>query len=162
MSRMNRNFVFAYAFLVILPLVGLAGILKSGRSLTAPVSIDGQWILQADPAQLDSLPCGKLFDQAIMISQSGERFVLSFPNGPKITALGILDDTTLRATFTQPESSSKTNCTPESQVSMLATVARRADGGFLSGRLFVPSCATCPSVAFRAHRQAPARLSGGQ
>src|SRR5208283_757233 len=46
MSRTNRNFVFAYTFLVILPLAGLAGILKTGRNLTAPVSIDGVWILQ--------------------------------------------------------------------------------------------------------------------
>jgi hypothetical protein len=163
MSRTNRNFVFAYAFLVILPLAGLAGILKSGRSLTAPVSIDGVWILQVDPAQLDSLPCGKLLaaipDTTVVISQSGGSFVLSFPSGPKITASGTLDGTTLRASITSPESSSETSCT--NQLSMLATVERRADANFLVGALSAPSCPTCPSAGFHAERQAAATPKGG-
>src|ERR1700682_1969337 len=128
MSRTNRNFVFAYAFLVILPLVGLAGILKSGRNLTAPVSIDGVWTVYVDPAQLDSLPCGKVLasipDKAILISQSGRSFVLSFPSGPKVVASGTLDGTTLRATLT-PLESSETSCTDARQLAMLATVVRR-------------------------------------
>src|ERR1700675_4660309 len=98
MFHNNRNFVFAYAFLVVLPLVGLAGILKSGRRLTAPVWIDGVWSLQVDSAQLNSLPCGKVLaaipDKAIAISQSGRSFVLSFPSAPKLTASGTLDGAT--------------------------------------------------------------------
>lgn len=168
MSRTNRNFVFAYAFLVILPLAGLAGILKSGRSLTAPVSIDGEWILQVDPAQLDSLPCGKFLatipDKAMVISQSGKSFVLSFPSGPKIIASGTLGGATLRATLTQAESSREVNCTGERQLSLFATVERKTDGTFLSGALSVPDCASanCPSVAFRAQRQATVTPRGGQ
>jgi len=165
MSRTNRNFVFAYAFLVILPLAGLAGILKSGRSLTAPVSIDGQWILQVDPAQLNALPCGKVLaaipDNAIAISQSGKSFVLSFPGGPKVTASGTLDGTTLRATLTSTESSSETSCMGAHQLSLLATVERRADASFLQGALSVPNCLTCTSVAFHAERQAAATPKEG-
>jgi hypothetical protein len=165
MSRTNRNFVFAYAFLVILPLVGLAGILKSGRSLTAPVSIDGLWILQVDPAQLDALPCGKVLaaipEKAIVISQSGKSFVLSFPGGPKATASGTLDGTTLRATLSSPESSSETSCLGARQLSVLATVARRADASFLQGTLSVPNCLTCTSAGFHAERQAAATLKEG-
>jgi|HubBroStandDraft_4_1064222.scaffolds.fasta_scaffold34910_2 hypothetical protein len=165
MSRTNRNFVFAYAFLVILPLVGLAGILKSGRSLTAPVSIDGAWIVQVDSAQLDSLPCGNVLtaipDKAMVISQSGKSFVLSFPSGPKVTASGTLDGTTLRASITSPESSSETSCTGTPQLSLVATVDRRAESSFLVGALSAPSCPTCASVGFRAERQAAGAPKGG-
>jgi hypothetical protein len=163
MSRTNRNFVLAYAFLVILPLAGLAGILKGGRRLTAPVSIDGAWIVQVDSAQLDSLPCGNVLtaipDKAMVISQSGKSFVLSFPSGPKITASGTLDGTTLRASITSPEPSSETSCT--NQLSMLATVDRRADANFLVGALSAPSCPTCASVGFHAERQAAGAPKGG-
>lgn len=165
MSRTNRNFVFAYAFLVILPLAGLAGILKSGRNLTAPVSIDGVWIVHVDPAQLDSLPCGKVLaaipDKAILISQSGRSFVVRFPSGPKVVASGTLDGTTLRATLTPPESSSETSCTGARQLAMLATVVRGADASSLVGALSVPNCPTCTSVAFHAERQAAATPKGG-
>jgi Kef-type K+ transport system membrane component KefB len=54
MSRSRRNFVFAYAFLVILPLAGLVGILRGGHNLKAPSPVDGVWNLHADPAQLVS------------------------------------------------------------------------------------------------------------
>jgi hypothetical protein len=157
MSRINRNFVLAYAFMVVLPLVGLAAILKSGRGLTAPVSIDGAWVFQADPVQLDTLPCGKIFspipDQAVVISQSGRSFVLSFPSGPTVTASGTLEGTTLRATLTPAESFSETNCTGTRELSMLATVERRGDGKSLVGALSAPNCPTCASVAFHAVAQ---------
>src|SRR5438105_389408 len=131
MFSANRNFVFAYAFLVILPLVGLAGILKGGRGLQAPASIDGLWTLQLDSGQLDSLPCGKVLaaipDQAILISQSGNSFVLSFPGAPKITASGALDGTTLRVSLNDMGASKKSGCAEGQAFTMLATVDRRAD-----------------------------------
>ncbi len=165
MSRTNMNFVFAYAFLVILPLVGLAGILKRGRSLTAPVSIDGIWSLQVDPAALDSLPCGKFLaaipEKTIVISQSGRSFVLSFAGEPKIAASGTLDGTTLRTSLTPSESSSETNCTGAPKWSMVASVDRRADSSFLEGALSAPNCATCAVVRFHAERQAAASPKGG-
>lgn len=164
MSSTNKNFVFAYAFLVILPLVGLAGILKSGRSLTAPVSIDGVWSLQVDSAQLDALPCGRILaaipDKTIAISQSGRSFVLTFPGGPRVNASGTLDGTTLRASFTPPESPSG-NCTGPRELSLLATVDRRADSSFLVGTVSVPNCPTCASIGFHAERQAAAMPKGG-
>jgi hypothetical protein len=165
MSGTNRNFVFAYAFLVILPLGGLAGILKSGRTLTAPISIDGMWIVQSDPAQPGSVSCGNILaaipDKAIAISQSGPSFVLSFPNGPKVLASGTLEGTTLRASLTSQESSSETSCMSPRQFSLLATVERRANASAMVGTLSVPDCPTCTPVAFHAERQAPAPRKGG-
>lgn len=165
MSGTNKKFIFAYAFLVVLPLLGLAGILKSGRSMQAPASIDGLWSLQLDSGQLDSLPCGKVLaavpDHAILISQSGDTFVLSFPGAPKITALGALDGTTLRASLNDVGASKESGCADGQPFTMLATVDRRADSTILAGTFSPTNCPTCASVGFRAERQAAASPKGG-
>ncbi len=46
MWRVNRNFAIAYALFVALPLLGLVGILKAGKTLTAP-----NWLSGAVPVQ---------------------------------------------------------------------------------------------------------------
>jgi hypothetical protein len=165
MSGTNRNFVFAYAFLVILPLIGLAGILKSGHSLKAPVSIEGAWNLHIDSAQLASLPCGTIIaaiaDKAFAISQSGKTFVVTFPSEAKMAGSGTLDGTTLQASLTAPESSSENNCSRGQHLALRATVNRRADSSFLIGTLSAPSCTTCASVSFQAEREAAAAPKGG-
>ena len=165
MSGTNGKFVFAYAFLVVLPLLGLAGILKSGRHLQAPASIDGLWSLQLDTRQLDSLPCGKVLaaipDSAILISQSGNSFVLSFPSAPKVTASGTLEGVTLRASLTDLGSSHESSCGDGHQYTLLATVDRRADSSLLAGTFSSANCPTCASVAFHAERQAAASPKGG-
>jgi hypothetical protein len=166
MAGYNRNFVLAYAVLVVLPLVGLAGILRAGRSLTAPVSIDGLWALRLDPAQIDSLPCGKVLaavpNQTIAIAQSGKSFVLSFPSGPKLTALGTLDGANLRVSLMWPTESSDSSCRGGSPLSLLASVDRKVDSNLLTGTLSLPNCQSCGSVGFRAERQAPATPKGGR
>ena len=48
MPHTNRNFVVAYILLVGLAVARLRGVLKSGRSLTAPISVDGTWKVEAD------------------------------------------------------------------------------------------------------------------
>ena len=165
MSGTNRKFIFAYAFLVVLPLLGLAGILKTGRGLQAPASIDGLWSLQLDSGQLDSLPCGKVLaaipDHAISISQSGNSFILSFPSAPKITASGALEGTTLRASLNDVEASKESDCPAGQPFTMLATVDRRADSRILAGTFSPTNCPTCPSVGFKAERQAAASPKGG-
>jgi len=165
MSGSNRNFVLAYVFLVILPLVGLAGILKAGRHVTAPVSIDGLWTVRVDSAQIASLPCGKALaaspNETIVIAQSGETFVLSFPSGPNLTASGTLEGTTLRASLTSPKESHDSSCASGTQLSLLASLDRRADSSLLTGTLSAPNCETCATVGFRAERQASAASKGG-
>jgi hypothetical protein len=165
MAGYNRNFVLAYVFLVILPLVGLAGILRAGRSLTAPVSIDGLWTVRLDPAQIDSLPCGKVVaappNQTIAIAQSGRSFVLSFPSGPKLTALGTLEGGNLRVSLMWPAESSDTSCAGGSPLSLLARVDRKIDSNLLTGTLSVPNCQSCTPVGFRAERQAQTSQKGG-
>jgi hypothetical protein len=165
MSAANRNFVLAYAFLVILPLVGLAGILKAGRNVTAPVFIEGLWTMRVDSAQIDSLPCGKalatLPDKTLAITQSGRSFVLTFPSGPKLTASGTLDGTSLRADLGGAAESSDSSCVTGREMLLLASVDRRVGSNLLTGTLSVPNCQSCASVGFQAERQAPATSKGG-
>jgi hypothetical protein len=159
MSGTNRKFVFAYTFLVILPLLGLAGILKNGRRLAAPPSIDGLWSVQVDPAQVDS-PCGKVLaaisDKTISISQSGSVLALSFPSTSKITSFGTLDGTTVRASLNLPQESSSESSCGGRKLSLLATIDRPAGSGPLVGTLSATDCPTCASARFRAERQSPA------
>ena len=165
MSGSNRNFVLAYAFLVILPLVGLAGILKAGRNVIAPVSIDGLWTVRVDSTQIDSLPCGKalaaLPDKTLAITQAGRNFVLSFPNDPKLTASGTLDGANLRADLMGTANSSDSSCVAGQQMLLLASVDRKVSSNLLAGTLSVPNCQSCASVGFHAERQAPAPPQGG-
>jgi hypothetical protein len=166
MSHTNRNFVFAYIFLVVLPLVGLAGILKAGRGMAAPVSIDGLWTMRADSAQVVSQPCDKVLadvsNKTIAIAQSGRSFVLSFPSEPKLTASGTLDGTNVRALLNWPAESYDSSCVGGRELSLLASVDRRVDSNLLTGTLSMPNCPSCAPVGFHAERQAPATPKGGR
>ncbi len=164
MSSTNRNFVFAYAFLVILPLAGLVGILRGGHNLKAPVSIDGVWNLRIDSAQLASLPCGKILaasSKSIAISQSGRSFVLSLPGTPNLAGSGTLDATTLQAEIASQESSAE-SCPRGQQIALVANVDRRVNASTMQGSLSVANCPTCAHVNFQAGRQTPAAPQGGQ
>jgi hypothetical protein len=160
MSHSSRNFVIAYALLVALPLVGLIGILKSGRKLTAPISVDGLWQLQADRVRLAALPCGKTLaenpDTALAISQSGKNFTLNLSNGPKSIASGVLEGTTLKASIVpSPAWSAEAGCGDGRALSLVATVDPKADPRALVGRLSVDNCSSCAAVEFHAVRQSP-------
>jgi hypothetical protein len=166
MSHTNRNFVIAYATLVILPLFALAGILRTGRTVKAPVSVDGTWNLRLDSADLYSLPCGKTLaatpGKALTVSQSGTSFVLAFANGPRMAATGTLDGTTLRASLTPlSEWSSEAGCGAGRQLSLLATVDPSTQPKSMSGKLSVADCSSCTTVRLYAFQQtAPASREG--
>jgi hypothetical protein len=165
MSNSNRNFIIAYILLVGLPVAGLVGVLKSGRKLTAPISVDGVWQLQADPVQLAALPCGKSLahtqETALAISQSGRNFTLSLTNDPKSTASGVVEGSTLRATVAPSAAwSEEAGCGPGRELSLVATVNPKADPRSLLGMLSVNNCPACASVEFRAVRLAPPAKKG--
>src|SRR5258708_33427261 len=107
MSHTNRNFIIAYIVLVGLPIVCLAGALKSGRTLTPPISVDGAWTLQPDPVQLAALPCAKSLvsvqDTTLAISQSGKNFTLSLASRPKSIGSGRIEGTKLTASLIPPD-----------------------------------------------------------
>jgi hypothetical protein len=161
-SHPNRNFVLAYIFLVGLPVVGLLGVLKNGRTLRAPHSIDGIWQFQADADQLALLPCGRVFAEnpnlALAVSQSGKNFTLTIVNGPKARASGVLDGTTVKASIAASTEWPQENCGTDRKLTLLATLDPTAQPPSLSGEISVPNCAECKAVPFRAARQSqPAR-----
>lgn len=160
MPHNNRNFILAYTLLVALPLVGLIGILKSGRKLSAPVSVDGMWALQLNWNQLASLPCGKTLaeapETALAISQSGKNFTLNLNNGPKSIASGVLEGTALKASIVPAQAwSAEAGCGNGRELSLVATVDPQSEPRSLNGSLSISDCPSCGSVNFRATRQAP-------
>lgn len=162
MTRTNRNFVIAYALLVALPVAGLLSVLKYGSTLQAPVSVDGVWRLQSDPAALALLPCGKSFaavpDLAINISQSGKGFTLDLANGLRTKASGVIEGNTLRASLSPSSPWSATSGCGSSQVLQLsASVDPKSEPRTLAGVLSANGCSTCAPVEFRAIRPAPKR-----
>jgi hypothetical protein len=165
MSRTNRNFVIAYVLLVALPIVGLLAVLKSGRSLTAPISVDGIWQLRADPTRLSSLPCGKALaanpEMSLAISQSGRNFTLTLANGPKSIASGVLEGTALKATLVPANGwSDEAGCGAGRQLNLVAAVDTSLEPRSLSGLLSVSDCPSCGSVEFHAVRLALAAKKG--
>jgi hypothetical protein len=165
MSRTSRNFIIAYALLVGLPILGLVGILKSGRVLAAPISVDGVWKLQTDPVRLAALPCGRALasspETALAISQSGRNFTLTLSDGPKSAASGVLDGTSLKASLVPSAPwSEEAGCGSGREISLVATVDPRANPRSLEGTLSVSRCLSCAPVDFRAVRVAAAAKKG--
>lgn len=159
MSANNRNFVLAYALLVVLPLGGLGAVLKLGRHLSAPASVDGVWSVQVDRAQLASFPCGKSLLAAPLntfaISQSGRSFTLT-ENPPRVTAVGTIEDKTLRAKLaSSPAGSGDEQC---GQLSLEATLDLSAPGKTLVGTL----AGGDHRAGFRAQLQTADSSTGGR
>ena len=158
MSRTNRNFLIAYAVLVVLPIAGLFGVLKHGRSLGAPISVDGVWRLDADLSQIAALPCGSSLAStqyaAVTISQSGKNFTLSLNNGPKATASGVIDGTTLKASV-QPSAAwaRQAGCGGDHVLTLVATVDPKSEPRTLAGLLTVNECSSCMPVELRGVRE---------
>jgi hypothetical protein len=155
-SHTNRNFVIAYVFLVALPVLGLVGILKSGRSLTAPFSVDGAWKIESN--HLSASPCGNLlspvFNAPISISQSGKSLVVSISGGAKTTA-GTLEGKIIKAQFAAAEVGTDkpgADC-GGGGLTLTATLDPMAEPRTLSGTLAVEGCASCTPMEFRAVRQ---------
>lgn len=158
MSPLSRNFVMAYIVLVALPLLGLVGILKGGRTLKAPPSVDGIWSLQIDSAQLSSLPCGKTLastpEKTITISQSGKTFEIKFSSASKSMGSGTLDGATLRASVTPDgDWAAETGCGNGRTLTLLATVDGKANPRSLAGMLALDNCPACRAVEFHALQQ---------
>jgi len=159
MSKRNRNFIIAYVILVGLPIVGLAGVLKSGRTLTAPISVDGLWKVQVDPAQLAALPCGRslafMQGATIAISQSGTNFTLTLDSSPKSMGSGAVEGTTLKAAFASSAPwSSEIDCSGR-ELSLDGAVDLKTNPRTMAGTISLNDCASCVPAQFHAVKQVP-------
>ena len=162
-SHQSRNFAIAYTFLVALPVLGLVGVLRSGRTLSAPLSVEGNWKLQADSNPLPALPCANYFASpkgaAVAISQSGKDLTVNLVGTPELTAAGVIEGTTLKALF-QPlrEGASRAQCQIHRGLLLIATVNGKTNPRSLTGSLSVAGCFSCRPVGIHGVRQ----ISNGQ
>jgi hypothetical protein len=135
-----------------LPLLGLVGILKSGRSLTAPFSVDGAWKIESAVSRLPASPCGNFLSSAsnapLAISQSGKSLVITIIGGTKTTT-GTLEGKTVRAQFAGTD---KSAC-GDGALTLAATLDPLAEPRTLNGTLSVDGCTSCTPLEFRAVRQ---------
>jgi hypothetical protein len=90
------RFLLEYTVLVGLPFLGVLGILKSGKSLSAPPSIDGTWSLEARLDENEDTPCAEHLasfrEPLLRIRQSGVFVEVSLFNGPGDRLHGRFDD----------------------------------------------------------------------
>jgi hypothetical protein len=162
MSHTSRNFVVAYILLVGLPLLGLAGVLRSGRSLTAPISVDGVWKIETDAGRTTALSCDKPASafSSVVISQSGKSLVLTFNNASKTVSSGVLEGKSLRASGVPVRDLSSNGCGDNQPLTVTATVDPITEPRSMTGVLSVDACPSCVPVKFHAVRQ-PRAAGGG-
>ena len=171
MTQTNTKFVLAYLLLVVLPVAGLAGVLRRGRDLTAPNTVGGLWKMQVSPDNLAALPCGKSLlaaqDAGFTISQSGKNFTLNFPNTAISPASGAIEGTTIRVRlFPAAAATKEAGCDASRVLSLTATLDPKANDSkapphSMAGVLTVNECPACAPVEFRALREEPAKGKGG-
>lgn len=164
MPHSNRNFTIAYVFLVALPITGLVGVLRTGRNLKAPTSVDGTWRVRTGATGKDPSACASMLgldpDAPVTISQSGTNFAISTgkAGGTGVIVEGIRLHAALRPAGGAPLA----NCLGGGSVSLAATVDANANPRVMSGILSVAGCPSCESVEFQAVRQNPTQKKGSQ
>lgn len=132
-------------------MLGLAGVLKAGRHLSAPVSVDGAWKLDS---QLASGQCSQslaaLQDSGLNISQSGQGLVLTA--GPKSAGSGSIDGTALSGSISlnnEDQACGTANLT--------ASIDNKTEPRSMSGTISFAGCPNCTPLTYRAVRQTPSR-----
>jgi hypothetical protein len=154
----KKNFAIAYLILVIIPVLGLAGVLRSGRKLVAPAAIAGRWKMQVNAPVLAALPCAgsvaTLRDVGFTISQSGRYFTLSFANSVMPSTSGFVEGATIQVSILPPaEGVKEVGCSGGHVFSMIATLDSKANPNSMAGLLSVKDCAACSPAEFRAVRE---------
>ena len=162
MTHSNRRFVLAYLLLVIVPIAGLTGVLKSNSKLTAPTAIGGLWKMHISANNLEALPCTAflttLRDARFAISQSGESFTLSFANPAISSASGTIDLTNIKASLLLSAKGAKgAGCTDGHPIFLTATLNSKTSTNLMVGLLLVSDCPACTPVEFQAVREKPVK-----
>jgi hypothetical protein len=158
LSPASRNFIFTYILLVGLPLLGLAAVLRSGRGLSAPISVDGVWQFRPDSADVPVGRCSQtlasLQNSAVIVSQSGKGLTLSLDNGSRTTGYGTIEGTTLSAAFPLADvTANDPGCGSDSLLAFTATIDAKAEPRSMLGTISVDGCTSCSNVKYRAARQ---------
>ena len=164
LKRTNLNFAVAYVILVALPLLGLAGVLRRGRTLAAPVSVGGLWRIQASADHQVISACARslaLANASFTISQSGKNFIISFANSRISPASGTIEGTAIRARIVSvAEWAHEGGCNEGHSLMLTATVDSNIHPQFLAGMLSFANCEACAPVQFRGVREDEAKRTG--
>ncbi|HZQ25170.1 MAG TPA: hypothetical protein VFA89_20440 [Terriglobales bacterium] len=154
LGQSKQNFVIAYILLVGVPIVALLLVLKVGRTIAAPLSVDGTWKVQAEPLdEAANSACLKALESAdtLSISQSGKGLTLALNGGTSSTSSGNIEGTSISGTLRAP--SSNGSCGGSGTLILAANVDANADPRSLMGTFTVDGCANCAALRFRAVRQ---------
>jgi hypothetical protein len=134
-----------------LPLLGLVGILKSGRGMIAPFSVDGAWKIESAVGHPLASPCGDYLSSVsnapFSISQSGRTLVVTL--GGTKTAIGTLEGKVIKAQFA---GAGVAECRDRG-LSLTATLDPLVEPRTFTGTLSVEGCGSCAPLEFRAVRQ---------
>jgi len=157
MSRRVKDFFVAYLFLVGLPLAGLAVILQYGRQLTAPMSVNGVWTVEADLDRFAQLLCMRPAENgsriSMVISQSGNNVVFHLAGSPQAVN-GTIEGGMVRAFSATAKQANDGGCKNAASVVLAARVEHKSEPRTLVGSLSVLGCASCIPVTFVASREA--------
>jgi hypothetical protein len=156
-THTDRRFALGYLLLVIVPIAGLAGLLRSESKLTAPAAIGGLWKMRLMQDMLAALPCGGSLpiaqDVGFTIAQSGRSFTLSFANANMSSSSGTIDRTNIEASLlASGETGKEPGCTGGVTLSLTATLDSKTNPKLMEGVLSVNDCPACIRAEFRAVR----------
>ena len=153
----KARLIISYLCLVGVPLLALLGILRVGRSLSAPRSVAGPWYLEANLGNLPNGACRDLLAHVtqpfMTVSQSGANLQVGM-NDPEKT---ILTGTVRGATVTLNARDagrweSSIPCSDLRQLHFTATIMETQGSRVLQGQFMMGACIECPPIKFRAVR----------
>jgi len=165
MSSARRRFIIAYIFLVGVPLLGIVGVLKAGRHIPAPISVNGTWSVSTDSTRLSPGPCGEansLSNLSLVILQSGKTLSLAMEGTTKATGFGVLEGTNLKVPLILTRDASQAGCASAQPLTLIASVDPNSTPRSLSGSVSVDGCALCTPVAFHAVLQPRTKREGAR
>jgi hypothetical protein len=164
-KRTNRNFALTYLLFVALPLLGIVGVLRLGRTLRAPISVGGLWKIQVDSGNAVSLACARSLTGAeagFTISQSGRSFTFNSADLLLSSASGVVEGSSIKVNLAPaPSRTQEAGCDKLHTLTLTASVDSLVNARRLAGVLSVDDCSECAPVEFRAIREVPASMKGG-
>jgi len=151
----SRRFLAAYVFFVGVPLLLFLGVLHLGRSLTAPVSVDGTWDFFPQAPQSTISVCGSeaVFTTSVLtIAQSGQVLTIDLHPLMRQPAMGRIQGVAISATALQAPARAS-GCREPQSFSLKGTIDFGIKQLTISGELQFDGCPSCAPVTFRAVRR---------
>ncbi|HEY7616305.1 MAG TPA: hypothetical protein VH744_05845 [Terriglobales bacterium] len=138
-----KRLVAGYFTLVGLPLLVVLLVLKLGEGITAPLTIDGAWVMEAQAEPVASGDCSGFFQQfagrTLTVTQSGRFLSASWEHRPDATLRGELAGDRFTLSSGGEVQGNCEQAPLRIDGHLLETQGKHA----LDARLSLPSCAAC-------------------